>query len=247
MAQQFKNPLDLAKQITITNAGDPNAAAPIIEQKPQRFTHSPRLNDYGLSYEEGPWKEYEDAYYYHKPKDVDEELAYIKGKLNEKPDDDFYLKRQRILSNPDLQRYLRDNAAFNKQVTKDYDEYYPTAKQAILNKLLGQEDLYKNEKWDHQNEGWSVTDDLYDAINADFNKKYGYDGSYGGDDWFSPIRKHGSLFSALDDEEKDELGKRTGRRRYNKENYIAELLRTGELTLNDLRALLGGKQYGRPI
>lgn len=240
----FKSPLDQAKVLTLTNPTDQNATAPIIQAKPQRFTRRPRLGDYGLSYDEGPYKEYRDAYYYSEPDDIDVEIEHLKEGLNQEPNDSFYANRLEALSDTNLQKYLRDSRGFSKQFNKDYDEYYPTAKEAIIRKLLADGDLYQSSIYGPS--GFiGAKDDLGDAINADFAKKYGYEDIHDGE-LFSPLRHAGGWSSnglGKEDREgtKGENGSRTYRRPYDKTKYIAELLRSGELTLDDLKRYILGK------
>lgn len=241
----FKSPLDQARVLTLTNPTDQNAQAPIIEAKPQRFTRRPRLGDYGLDYNKGAYNDYRNEYYYHEPDDIDAEIKHLQEEIN-KPENqrhvDFYTKRLNALSDTNLQKYLRDSRAYSKQFNKDYDEYYPTAKDAIIKRLLSNDELYKSETYgpgDYRN----YADDIGDAINAEFAKKYGYDDIYDGD-LFSPLRRT-SISSGLGPENREgiptENGGRTYRRPYDKTKYIAELLRSGELTLDDLKRYILGK------
>ena len=238
----FKSPIQQAQALVLANPTDQNAQAPIIQAKPQRFTRRPRLGDYGLSYDEGPYKEYRDEYYYYEPKDINEEIKRLNGLLN----DDHYAesssRRLNILTNPSLQKYLNDRSAYNSQFDKDYKEYYPTAKEAIIRKLLADGDLFRNRSYG--NKDYREADDLGDSVVADFAKKYGYENEWSGD-LFSPLRQHGGSFSALGKEEKDPIigddGYRTYRTPYDKNAYIGELLRSGELTLDELKAYILGK------
>ena len=241
----FKSPLDQAKVLTLTNSTDFNAQAPIIQAKPQRFTHRPSLEDYGLNYDEGPYKEYKSAFYYSEPDDIDGELARLQTEIADPKNGshvDFYTKKLNALSNPNLQRYLKDRNAYNSQFEKDYNEYYPTAKEAVIRKLLADGDLFRTRVYGNDDYRDEI-DDIGDSINADFAKKYGYKERYGGE-LFSPLRKHGGLYSALGKEEDAIIGpdgRRSYRTPYNKGEYIGELLRSGELTLDDLKRYILGK------
>lgn len=241
----FKNPIEQAQALTLTNPQAAiNGGTPTIQAKPQRFARSPRLEDYGLKYDEGAYKNYRDSYYYHEPDDIDKELEKLKQEIakNDKYSVEYAQKRLNALSDPNLQKYLRDRNAYSSQFEKDYNEFYPTAKEAVIRKLLGDGELYRTRvygKDDYRDE----IDDIGDSINAEFAKKYGYKERYGGE-LFSPLRKHGGLYSALGNEEdavETPDGRRSYRTPYNKGEYIGELLRSGELTLDDLKRYILGK------
>lgn len=240
----FKSPIQQAQALVLANPTDQNATAPIIQAKPQRFTRRPRLEDYGLSYDDGPYKKYKDAYYYSEPTDIDVEIEHLKEGLNQEPNDSYYAKCLDALSDTNVQKYIRDSRAYSNQFNKDYDEYYPTAKDAVIRKLLADGDLYQSSIYG-PGDFRDVKDDLGDAINAEFAKKYGYDDIYDGE-LFSPLRHAGGWSSSgLGKEEekgiRNENGGRIYRRPYDKTKYIAELLRSGELTLDDLKRYILGK------
>lgn len=240
----FKSPIQQAQALVLANPTDQNAQAPIIQAKPQRFTRRPRLEDYGLQYGEGPYKKYKDAYYYSEPNDIDAEIAGLKESIANNPNDEWRLKysqeRLDALSDPNVQKYIRDSRAFSNQFQKDADEYYPTAKDAIIRKLLADGDLYRSHTYGGEDGRRRFeTDDIFDTINDEFGKKYGYtDAKYQGD-LFSPTRyKHSGFYSPLGEDEDIDNGYR---QKYKKADYIGELLRSGELTLDDLKRYILGK------
>lgn len=238
----FKSPLDQAKVLTLTNPTDVNASAPIIEQKPQRFSSVPLRENYNI--DNALYDKLRDYEYYNRIEDFDKDIKHYQDRLADSKDSwnsDYYTQRLELLQNPNIQKYVRDRNAYYKQFDNDANEYYPTARDAIIKKLLGEGDIYKTHKYLNA-EGQRVRedyDDLYDAINQEFAKKYGYESPHYFD-MFSPLRfkRHG-LYSPLGNEEDIEGGYR---QKYNKNEYIGELLRSGELTLDELRQyLLGGK------
>ena len=244
----FKNPLAQAQALTLAN---PQAAItggePQIQAKPQRFTRRPSYEDYEIDDElKGKLDDYE---HYHDIDDIDAAIKRAtEGKqryqsYNNPMWNDSIARYENdlvLLNNPKIQKYVNDRNAYNRQFEKDYDEYYPIAKEAVVRKLLSDGDLYRTEV--HGQDYYDEIDDIGDLINDGFNKKYGYEGKYSGE-LFSPLRKHGGLYSALGNEQRltDAEGRRNYRRTYNKSAYIGEMLRTGEITLDDLKRYILGK------
>lgn len=213
------------KPVRITNATNPNADAPKLDVK--RYTKRPSFKDYNLTDEQ--IKSVQDLEYYSHINDYDKELADYQEKLKKTPDSPYFQRKVGVLTNPSIASYIRNRNAFNKQFEDDYNAYKDTAKQEIINKLLGDGDLYNTHYFgkDHK----APTDDLYDSINQAFAKKYGYeDSSY--NDLFSPGRN--SLADYLGDEE--DLPELNGyRRKYNKDKYIGDMLDKGIISVSDLR------------
>lgn len=234
----FKSPLDQANVLTLINSTKFDAQKPIIESKPKRYTRSPRLEDYGLSENSGPYAKYKNNYYYRDPEDVDKEISELREKIKNNKNIEFNQDRLNSLSDPNVQKYLKDKIAFGKQFKADFDEYYPTAKQAILSKILSGKDLYKTNYYgDDSNEEY---DDIYDSINEEFAKKYGYEGSRYSN-LFYPGRTGFPVGPDRDEEFVDAQGKTGYRGKYNVNKYLADLLNTGEVTIDDLKRYLLGK------
>ena len=203
----------------------------------QRFTRNPDRKDYDINDE--LMKNLNDYEYYGNIEDINKSLESEKSWkqkiMNERfrTQDDFDKIDRRIslLSDPRIQKYVNDRNAFNKQFENDYNEYKPIAKEAIIAKLLSDQDLYDTES------DSNTTNDLYDQVNSDFAKKYGYERTNYGD-MFKPGRRGFDNF--LGDEERITMqdGSRARRRKLNKDKYLANLLDQGEITLADLRRLL---------
>lgn len=231
------NALDLAKQIMIQN---PQAAVTGGEggiiAKPQRYTTRPKWQDY-ISKENKATLD--DIEYFDIVSDYDKELQRHQDYLKKVPNSEYSQKAISLLSDPQVKSYIQNRNAYNKQLDADFKEYSPEARKAILNKILGDGDLYRTERWNGDIENWEEIDDLYDSSRDEFNKRYGYTDFYNGQA-FAPLNQM-SHTSVLGDELRDENGKRTGRWKYNKSAYIGEMLRSGNLTIEELKQLLGGK------
>lgn len=138
-----------------------------------------------------------------------------------------------LQSNPNIKKFFDDRYRYIGQFKKDYDEYAPTAKKAIIQKLLGDGKLYHTD----------TTDDLYDSINKGFADKYGYEDRLF--DIFYP--------GALNDDTKPYLYKQyeaygprpykisENKFAYNKKDYLRKMINDGVLTPNELKELTGGK------
>lgn len=206
-------------------------------EKPSRFTRNPDWKDYDINDE--LMKNLRDYEYYSNIEDINKSLENEKSwkskmqneRFRTQDDFDKIDRRISLLSDPRIQKYVNDRNTFNKQFENDYNEYKPIAKQAIIAKLLSDQDLYDTES------DSNTTNDLYDQVNSDFAKKYGYERTNYGD-MFKPGRRGFDNF--LGDEERITMqdGSRARRRKLNKDKYLANLLDQGEITLADLRRLL---------
>lgn len=202
-----------------------------------RFSKEPNIKDYDINDElKNKLRDYE---YYNNIEDINKALESEKEWKSKMQNERFRTQNDfdiidndiALLSDPRIQKYVNDRNAFNKQFETDYEEYKPIAKQAIIAKLLGNEDLYDIRSNNNR------TNDLYDQVNSDFAKKYGYeDTQY--NDMFKPGKRGFDNF--LGDAEKITMqdGSRAYRRKLNKDKYLADLLDQGEITLADLRRLL---------
>lgn len=208
-----------------------------LNKNSNRFSKEPNIKDYGINDElKNNLRDYE---YYSRIEDINKELENEKSwrtkMQNERwrTQDDFDTIDRRIslLADPRIQKYVNDRNAFNKQFENDYNEYKPIAKEAIIAKLLSDQDLYDIES------NSNVTNDLYDQVNNDFAKKYGYERTNYGD-MFRPGRR--GFVNFLGDEERITMqdGSRAYKRKLNKDKYLADLLEQGEITVADLRRLL---------
>lgn len=207
------------------------------EDKPRRFTKSPDRKDYDINDELN--KSLSDYEYYSQIEDIDNAIKSEKEwkdkiaqeRFRDQSDLDKYDRRISMLSDPRIQKYVNDRNAYNKQFENDYQSYKDIAKQSILDKIFGDNDLYKKESY--TKEGIDTVDDLYDSINSDFAQKYGYERTKYGD-MFYPGRR--SINNFLDDADRIDG---TKSRKYNKEAIISDLLSQGVITIADLRKFLG--------
>lgn len=209
----------------------------------QRFSKEPNIKDYDINDElRNNLRDYE---YYSRIDDVNKALENEKSwktkiqneRFRTQDDFDKIDRRISLLSEPRIQKYVNDRNAFNKQFEKDYEEYAPTARQAIINKLLGENDLYFTEKFNDAKDDMIYSSDLYDQVNNDFAKKYGYERTNYGDMFYrTPFETY-----LEENKEKSPDGSYYSRRKYNKERMLSDMLKNGDITLADLRKLLGGK------